>query len=691
MNEIDTFLNVVDSLSKYRRAELKEDLTNANLIEKLYVDPLENDLVLKSMLKNNTILLIGRKGTGKSTIINRYQHEIRKSNDRLSLYIDVKALFEQSKKTSFEKSIEEYGLSQKNLERLNLYIAFIEKVIDEIKNEIKKNIFTSTLLAIFKKNGITKKNFEDELERIFREARTPTFQNITSSQVIESKTSKNIKENTEVTLGVKLTNKEAELSAGVKIAESNEILNSDEFSSILTRYFNIISIMNDLKVLLKKIPINDVSICLDDVSEIDKDSMEVFISFIVAPLNNLSEEFFKFKISLYPGRDFLPGIDRQKVKTFNLDYYDLYSVNNSEKVEEQAIAYTQKLLEKRFEYYFENKESILKFFIIDNDNSIDDLYKLLFQVSSNVPRIIGKVLDIALQKTNSLSTKINKKIIQESARQHYKNDIEYILKKNEYIEYKTYDEAFEQYHLSQLLNLMIKKAIENKKHIGQSNSKIFAEYNANNAPSNYLYIPKSLEDILKTLEFNFFITKFSEQKHRDGDDISVFVLNYGLCIENNIIFDNKSNRKFRVERIFDYEKLLRNWMNNSKKLACDDCKNEFSIEQKDILIKFGCPQCKSKSITIKSVLSDTEIKRITTSFKLPQKEFEILNSLNYKNHQTATELGSDLDRSYQSINQSISKNSKISMNELIVRIEDNGKATFEITEKGMNFLNKGIL
>lgn len=690
MNEIDLFLNVVDSLSKYRRAELKDDLAN-NLIEKLYVDPLENDLVLKSMMKNNSILLIGRKGTGKSTIINRFQHEIRKTDDRLSLYIDVKALFEQSKKTSFEKSIREYGLSQKNLERLNLYLSFIERVIDEIKNEIKKNLFTNSLLTIFKKNGITKRYFDDELERIFKEAKTPTFQNITSAQVIDSKTSKNIKENTEVNIGGKLSIKDAEVLAGVKLAESNEVLNSEEFSSILTRYFNIISIMNDLKILLKKVPINDVSICLDDVSEIDKDSMEVFINFIVAPLNNLSEEYFKFKISLYPGRDFLPGIDRQKVKTFNLDYYDLYSVNNSEKVEEQAISYTQKLLEKRFEHYFGNKASIFNFFNIDNDNTIDEYYKLLFQISSNVPRLIGKVLDISLQKTNSLTTKINKKILQESARQHYKNDIEYILKKNEYIEYKSYDETFEQYHLSQLLSLIIKKAIENKKHIGQSTAKIFSEYNANNAPSNYLYIPKSLEDILKTLEFNFFITKFSEQKHRDGDDISVFVLNYGLCIENNIIFDTKSNRKFRVERIFDYEKLLRNWMNNSKKLVCDDCSNEFSIEQREMIIKFGCPLCKSKSISIKSVLSDTEIKRITSTFKLPQKEFEILNALNIKNHQTASELGSELDRSYQSINQSISRNSKIAINELIIRLEDNGKAIFEITNKGMNFLNNGIL
>lgn len=69
----DTFLSMTDSLSKYRRADLKDGDGN-NLIEELYVDPLENDLILKSMLKENTTLLMGRKGTGKSTIINRFQH-----------------------------------------------------------------------------------------------------------------------------------------------------------------------------------------------------------------------------------------------------------------------------------------------------------------------------------------------------------------------------------------------------------------------------------------------------------------------------------------------------------------------------------------------------------------------------------------------------------------------------------------
>lgn len=100
--EKDKFFNLVDSLKKCRRADLSDIGDDQNVIEKLYVDPLENDLILKSVLKSNTTILSGRRGTGKSTIIARLQHEIRKSNDRLSLYVDVKTIFEQSKSFSYD-------------------------------------------------------------------------------------------------------------------------------------------------------------------------------------------------------------------------------------------------------------------------------------------------------------------------------------------------------------------------------------------------------------------------------------------------------------------------------------------------------------------------------------------------------------------------------------------------------------
>ncbi len=691
----DIFLAMTESLSRYRRAELKDD-NNENLIEELYVDPIENDLVLKSMLTNNTTLLIGRKGTGKSTIINRFQHEIRKSDNKLSLYVDVKALFEQSKKSSFNSVNSNAVLSQEDIERLDLYISFIKKIIDELQKEIKKGLFVHPIKNFFTKQGLTQGDFEKQLDILFECVKQPSFTDITGIQELSETTSEikieNSSESANATLTLEKQGVEVILANGTK----NENVNSKEFTKILARYFNIIDFMNQLKELLQKIPIESVFICLDDMSEIDKESMEIFTDFIIAPLNNLSDEYFKFKISLYPGRDYLPSIDRQKVKTYNLDYYDLYSIGSSDKVEESAIKYTKRLIQKRFKYYYGSDVDMNDFFDINQNIVMDDYYKLLFQISSNVPRIMGKILEIALQKTNSLEKKINKKILQESAKQHYINDIEYILTKSEYIEYKSYDEAFEQYHLLDLLRKIIKKAKENKKQIGNSTATIFEGYTTNTAPSNYLFVSEDIENILKTLEFNFFITKYSKQKDKDNSLISVFSLNYGLCVDNNIIFDEKSDRKFRIQRVFDYNKIVTDWMDNSKTLICSKCEKVYPIEQKDIFLKhnFPCPNCQGK-VYLKEIINEKEKEKMDHNIKIPKKEFEILNSLNNKSPLTSSELGLELDRAYQSINHSIGRNGKIKSYEFIARYEEKGKAYFLISEDGEKYLkgdyNKNML
>jgi len=685
-NLSDTFLTMTDSLSKYRRAELKDNNGN-NLIEELYVDPLENELILKSMLKDNTTLLMGRKGTGKSTIINRFQHEIRKSDNRLSLYIDVKSLFEQTKKSYFNLQSNDIALSPSNLDRLSLYVFFIGKIIDEIKEEIKSSVFKSQFKSFFSKDGITEKNFNKKLDELFKEVKKPFFVNATASeQVVNNDSDKEVK-GKDNKISFNLSAKDPSINGEMKESLIYEDLKTKQFTQVLTRFFDIIGFMNNLKKLLKSAAIERVFICLDDMSEIDKDSMEVFTDFIVGPLNNLSDEFFKFKISLYPGRDYLPSIDRQKVKTYSLDYYDLYSVGNVDKVEESAIKYTKRLLEKRFDYYFKGVD-IGEFFDLSQVDSIHDYYKIIFQMSSNVPRIIGKILEISLQKTNGFERKINRKVLQESARQHYKNDIEYVLTKSEYIEYKSYDEAFEKFHLLELLNILIAKAISNKKHIGNSPAKIFSQYTTNTAPSNYLYVTEATESVLKTLEFNFFITKFSQQKDREGESISVFSLNYGLCVENNIIFDDKSDRKFRIERIFDFNRIVSDWMSDSQELVCLNCGNLYDISKKEIFIDFkiACQKCQGV-VALRSIIDKVQKLKIENNTKIPMKEYEILNALKNQGALTATDLGDELDRPYQSINHSIGKNSKIKNYDFIVREIISHKPRFSLSKNGQEYLN----
>jgi predicted AAA+ superfamily ATPase len=71
----DNFYNAIESLKKYRRADLLDE-KGKNLLEILYTDLLPNDHILKKSIRENTIFLIGRKGTGKSSIWRKFSDSV---------------------------------------------------------------------------------------------------------------------------------------------------------------------------------------------------------------------------------------------------------------------------------------------------------------------------------------------------------------------------------------------------------------------------------------------------------------------------------------------------------------------------------------------------------------------------------------------------------------------------------------
>ena len=77
--QLEGFFEAVESLKKYRRADLIDN-KGRDLLKELYTDLLPNDYILKKTLKENTTFLVGRKGTGKSTIFLRLEQELKTKN-----------------------------------------------------------------------------------------------------------------------------------------------------------------------------------------------------------------------------------------------------------------------------------------------------------------------------------------------------------------------------------------------------------------------------------------------------------------------------------------------------------------------------------------------------------------------------------------------------------------------------------
>jgi hypothetical protein len=145
-DQIRNFADAAQSLKLYRRAELIDDDTQKSLIEDLYVDPLPANGILNALVRPNTSFLIGRKGTGKSTVFQRAQHEIRKQRTSISAYLDIKTIFESSDvdPVLLDKVSQQPGaLPSPAVRQFLLLESFVRAVLLEIRSEMKKQIDAS--------------------------------------------------------------------------------------------------------------------------------------------------------------------------------------------------------------------------------------------------------------------------------------------------------------------------------------------------------------------------------------------------------------------------------------------------------------------------------------------------------------------------------------------------------------------
>ncbi|WP_335989747.1 hypothetical protein [Acinetobacter bereziniae] len=653
--EKDNFYSMVDSLKKSRRADLSDINSDEEIIEELYVDPLESDFVLKSCLKPNTTILIGRKGTGKSTIIARLQHEYRKDNKKLSLYIDVKSIFEQSKNFSYDTTQYKNLITNNDLQKYLLYKNFLKQIIQQIKSEVKTNTLNFFLANISKAFGPNKRTYEIELDNLFNEIEKDEYidlqilKDMGVNQSAQTNTEKNIF--SELHSNGSLSATEAKIDFSVKETDSLKLgknTNIDQtYSEILLKCFNPTVILNSIKNLLEKIGIKFTIVCLDDFSEIDEKAMMVFVDTIIAPLNNWSEEFFKFKIAAYPGRIYLGDIDPQKIEQIKLDYYDLFQSRRVTDIQYEAQKSVKRLLTTRINYFC--KQTPDYFFDITK-NTLDDFYKTIFDITASVPRNIGWILWYAYQTSISKDQKITIKDLENASEKYYIDSIYPYFSQNKFMR-EPFNVKLEKYHLLELLQNIIVTSKNNKREISILDSKVF-QLDKDKPPTSHFYINKKLEYLLSSLELNFFITKYNEQKDQDSINImSFYSLNYGLCMQEDIFYGRGSDRKYIIQRRFNYTDLIHKYINTAKQIKClnQACQTIHNYELLPMIQMFDmlCPTCKQSICEIQHV--EVDITLANDSILMPEFDINLLNSLKIEAPQYPSSLAQELDCTYQKV------------------------------------------
>jgi Cdc6-like AAA superfamily ATPase len=689
--QLQGFQAAAQSLKLYRRAELPGSDAESGLVGELYVDPLPQEYVLQTVLKPNTTFLIGRKGTGKSTIFQRLQREIISIKSATSAYIDVKTLYESSQvdQALLDRLVETHrGVSPDDLQKLLLYKSFLKMVIDEIRSELKKraeSTFWERIKTTF--SGGLDELFGD-LDELTRSVNEDRFASVISAKMVKRVEKRGTRAEAAVSseVKVKMANApSAALSAGTSQSDEATEAQELEFADVLMRAFSIKEFLAELKALLGKLSIRHLYVLVDDFSELPVQAMELVVDALLAPLNNWSDEFVKFKVAAYPGRVYYGAIDRTKIDEVFLDLYRLYGSGDVSTMEDKAADFTRRLIERRLRYY---ADCGFEMFL---DRTREDVWKLLFFATTANPRILGYLLHYLYESHLIYGRSIGVRAIREAARRYYDEKIESYFAMNQFL-HEAFEERSSIFGLKELLESVVSRAKDLRSHTSAVMEKIGGQ-----PPTSHFHVLVPFEGMLLTLELNFFLTKYYEMSDRDGRKVSVFALNYGLCEKYTIAFGRpEGQREFRlyfVERIFDYTPLLQGYLEKNQEIVCDTCSQKHGLEKLEALRLYGmrCPTCPTGTCRVINLSRKYEslLRAVDKEMLLPGTELGILHTLQSEGEAMfAADIAAELDCSYQLVGR---RGRNLWERGLVKRTENEaGRRTFEISSAASERYFKGL-
>lgn len=681
------FSDSAHSLKLYRRADLRDDETDESLIEKLYVDPLQNDGVLKKVLKPSTTFIVGRKGTGKSTIFQRAQHGLRRRKGSITAYVDIKTVYEASEVDPIALAqVKKAGVAgdDATVQKILLHQAFIRAVLKDIQNELQKNLDAGKFNALLKSVGLKKSDISADISDLIAQGVEFTETDLgllrdrklerTSSKAQGSETSKSTNAGFQAS-----ANPAASISHTRSSSSSSTTSESDgeEESTFILRTLNITGVIERLQDLLQSIGIKTLFIFVDDFSELPQHAMEVFVDAVLGPLNNWSNELIKFKIACYPNRVYLGPIDPQKIDQVSLDLFRLYGETDVSTMEEKAVDFTKRLVDSRIRYF--TKKSFSYFC----DGEMEVIYRQLYFASMANPRSLGHLLSNLFDNFIAYNQYISVRSIQEASEKYFVEKIEPFFGIQKFA-HVSFSERASVYSLKELIEDISKRAKELRDYKGSTVTNTIR----GRTPSSHFYLPVQVESVLETLELNFFVTLYYQMKDRDGNLVNVYALNHGLCQKYGISFGrptgDRTYRLYFVERIFNCTSIVRSFLQRNQEIKCDNCGATFELDQLESLKLFDmmCPKCKKGSCKVTNLSKKyrDKIEEVDKNLLLPSTELGILDTLYSENRDmVASELAGELDCSYQLIGK---RGKNLADQQLVDRDRDprrNGRRVFRLS------------
>lgn len=665
------FSRIAESLRQYRRAELKDfdHELGGDAVAMLYVDPLPNDAVLQSVLSSNSTFLLGRKGTGKSTVIARAQAELRKRQDTLSVYVDVKSLYDVfSAPVTTAGAVD--GIDPGVLRAHLLRKAFLGSVLAELLKDIDQACEHMSLWDRWL--GGAHRSYQDAKRRLselrarlstseLRPVELPVLQQITRKvrqrEQSEQGTNQSAGFNTSVAQNGARLQANATAADFDKTLEDKEVYH--EYSEVVLRSFPFVEVLEEIRGIVESSGLKRLVVFFDDFSELSLVDQRLFVDVILSPLNNSSGELVKLKVAGYPGRVYYGKIDSTKVDTIALDFCDLYEDIEVQSMERSAIDYLTRLVNCRFSAFGERAEDYF-----DEKVPFEQHMRLLFEATFNVPRLVGALLHICFLDSVSRGQKIAQATLRLAARKYYESTVGQYFDRMNRFALEPFENKLDRHNQQLLLRLVLTHARDVRTAIvgGKLGGTYFAALGSA-VPTSHFLVAAPLAHVFQSLESNFLLSRYKNTRDKNGKAAVVFALYYGLTESERLSWGYPSGRDYRnyfVQRCFDYSTVVQSFLAANQTIRCGDCGSCFPLDQAPSLelYRWRCPECRDGTCSIVNLADDftEEVNALRQDRMLEPVELSILEVLNDEERpMRAGEIGGLIDATHQMVGRRTSK------------------------------------
>lgn len=689
--DINGFKQVANSLSLYHRItqeKLNDDIKYKKvLIERLYVDLLPNNEVLESILEKKTTFLVGRRGTGKSTIFARAQYQIHKDKKDLSVYLNAKTLYKETEMNLLDIGANEIALSYDERLRITLIKNIISSLINGMTNELKNENYN---LYEKVKNKFRNSNLQKLIEELDSMLSNEALENINKVFIDNKSVTDSSKDSIAINSSLKPSNLNASLNTEFEHKSQTDNMN------ILARVFRVGDIINKFLEILSICKRKSLFIFIDDYSELDVKERSLFMDTIILPMYNIGVDKIYFKIACYPNKLNPIKLESSKFMINQIDLFEVYGAdNNIANIQQKAINYTKNLLTNSIDTFC---SSDIQDYFDTKTTPMDEYFRHLYDVTQNVPRVLGIILRTCYSQSIIYKKPITISIINQASKKYYNDHININFSKQADVRYSNPDDKIDIFVQEGLVQELILMAQKYKYDLPISKSDNSYFKNMKEAPTSHFTLPTDMNIYVEDLEFNGFIHKINKlaakgrgkEKYINQTNY-LYALDYGLCLEEKILYGRPQNSdsKYYQQRWFVYSDIILSVLNNNKRIVCKDCKHIFAIENLELFQKFKmkCMECSSGICEIefdpKLILKASNE---NTSAIWTNQEFEIIKALYLLTEESQEKITvnlvcGEIDYNYQLITgqcKSLSKGGFININKSFT------PHIYELTDRARN-------